>query len=279
MTMPWGRPRPVLTRLPGSPPCTRIPYVPAGCAPGKAIFTTVRLWEEKSAPWPDSRESPWLRSRMPGGSGARPSTGWKRSIWTRAAGEFMLIRRLIAGLTETPSLQTNKALRYGFATVTGRANFIRHGELFPDQPAAGTVIMAYQGDGRFYAMVDEIGEFHIKGAADRSHVLSKVIIEGYRFDEETGRVIWAIDKKTDRPGCLPPSHAEGQRRDRPGNVRLSAEHDLWPARTEELSTPDQDQSAGRTPGSRSPCDTGTAGSIRGLPFWPRYSWNPEPLIN
>ena len=37
--------------------------------------------------------------------------------------------------------------------------------------------------------------FQIKGVADSKHVLGKVIIEGYRFEPNTGSVIWAIDKK------------------------------------------------------------------------------------
>ncbi len=35
----------------------------------------------------------------------------------------------------------------------------------------------------------------LKGLADKKNVLDKMIIEGYRFNEKTGKVIWAIDKK------------------------------------------------------------------------------------
>jgi len=44
-------------------------------------------------------------------------------------------------------------------------------------------------------MTDETGTFYIKGVADKKHLLNKVIIEGYRFDPETGETVWAIDKK------------------------------------------------------------------------------------
>ena len=44
-------------------------------------------------------------------------------------------------------------------------------------------------------MVDESGFFSIHGLADKKHVLDKLIIEGYRFDDQSGKVIWAIDKK------------------------------------------------------------------------------------
>jgi hypothetical protein len=101
---------------------------------------------------------------------------------------------LIQAVAKAPSLEMETPLANGFSTVHGRANFIRHGELFPDQPALGTTIMAFQGSVRYYATVDSLGRFMVKGVADKKHVVHKVILEGYRFDNETGRVIWAIDK-------------------------------------------------------------------------------------
>ena len=106
-----------------------------------------------------------------------------------------LVCSLISYLTRSPSLHTGNLPRNGFSTVTGHANFLRHGELFADQPAPGSVILSYQGPGRYYSIVDSMGMFQIKGVADKKHVLHKVIIEGYRFDPATGSVIWAIDKK------------------------------------------------------------------------------------
>ncbi|MDH3852574.1 MAG: peptide ABC transporter permease, partial [Deltaproteobacteria bacterium] len=84
--------------------------------------------------------------------------------------------------------------RKGFSTLSGRANFIRQGELFPDQPAPGTLILTYQGPSSFYTMVDTAGLFHVRGLADRSHTAHKAILEGFRFDKESGEIIWAIDK-------------------------------------------------------------------------------------
>jgi len=115
--------------------------------------------------------------------------------WAYALRQSALVCGLVNQLSQAPFLQTGNLPRDGFATVTGRANFLRHGELFPDQPAAGSMILAYQGPGRYYAMVDTMGTFHIKGVADKKHVLDKVIIEGYRFEPDTGSVVWAIDKK------------------------------------------------------------------------------------
>ena len=101
-----------------------------------------------------------------------------------------LIRRLAA----EPKLTDDQPPRNGFSTVLGRANFIRHGELFPDQPAPGSMILAFQGPAVYRVMVDSMGLFHLRGMADRKHVFDKVILEGYRFDPKTGEVVWAIDK-------------------------------------------------------------------------------------
>ncbi len=82
-----------------------------------------------------------------------------------------------------------------FATLSGRVNFIRQGELFPDRPAPGTVVCAYQGKTRFYAAADARGLFRVSGLASKKYVLDKAVIEGYRFDPDTGAAVWAIDKK------------------------------------------------------------------------------------
>ncbi|MFW2366768.1 MAG: FtsX-like permease family protein, partial [Desulforhopalus sp.] len=106
-----------------------------------------------------------------------------------------LVKRLLSGLADAPSLLSNNSPRDGFVTVRARTNLLLQGELFANFPARNSVILAYQGLNKYYAMVDESGYFTIKGLADKKHVLDKLIIEGYRFDEESGKVIWAIDKK------------------------------------------------------------------------------------
>nr|WP_279343515.1 FtsX-like permease family protein [Fundidesulfovibrio terrae] len=85
--------------------------------------------------------------------------------------------------------------RNGFATLTGRAKFIRQGELFPDRAASGTVMLVYQGDSRYLAMAGSDGTFRVAGLADSRNVLDKAIIEGYRFARKNGEAIWAVDKK------------------------------------------------------------------------------------
>ncbi len=113
----------------------------------------------------------------------------------RAARQSELVCGLVQTLARAPRLDSGIAPTEGFATVAGRAKRLRHGELFPDQAAPGTVLLAFQGPARHHAIVDARGNFQLKGVADKRHVLDKVIIEGYRFDPATGEAVWAIDKK------------------------------------------------------------------------------------
>ncbi len=106
-----------------------------------------------------------------------------------------VVCRLIHHIAQAPKLHDEIFPRNGFSAVTGRAKFLRHGELFADQPAPGTVLLAYQGPARYHVMVDHMGMFYLKGVADKKHSFHKIIFEGYKFDETSGAVIWAIDKK------------------------------------------------------------------------------------
>jgi hypothetical protein len=80
------------------------------------------------------------------------------------------------------------------ASLEGQAMFIRQGELFPDQPAPGTIISVIQGDSVFRTMVNEDGTFFIPGLANKRVSLEKLILEPYGLDPETGRVAWTADK-------------------------------------------------------------------------------------
>jgi hypothetical protein len=105
-----------------------------------------------------------------------------------------MVAGLIRHLAETPRLHDDLFPRVGIAEINGNAKFLRHGELFADKPAPGTVLLGFQGPARFYAMVDHMGKFHLRGLADKKHTYHKVIFEGYKFDE-SGNIIWAIDKQ------------------------------------------------------------------------------------
>jgi hypothetical protein len=106
-----------------------------------------------------------------------------------------VISRLIEHLAQAPRLHDNVFPRFGYAAVSGSAKFLRHGELFADKPAPGTVLLCYQGPARFYVMVDHLGKFYLRGVADSKHSYHKIIFEGYKFDPKSGNIIWTIDKK------------------------------------------------------------------------------------
>jgi hypothetical protein len=118
----------------------------------------------------------------------------KNVNWEYLEQQGRLISGLVLKLAEEPELVSDRRPLKGFSTLSGRANFIRQGELFPDQPAPGTLILTYQGPSLFYSMVDTAGLFHVRGLADSKHTVHKAILEGFRFDKESGEIIWAIDK-------------------------------------------------------------------------------------
>lgn len=113
--------------------------------------------------------------------------------WQYATSQNELVKTLLTELGSAQKIQSNNLPRDGFAQVTARSNLLLQGELFASYPAAGTTILAYQGLNKYYAIVDNEGYFRIRGFADKKNVLDKLIIEGYRFDDN-GQPIWAIDK-------------------------------------------------------------------------------------
>ena len=64
-----------------------------------------------------------------------------------AASQARRVIGLIDALARVSENYSDELPRDGFATVTGRAKLLRHGELFPDQVAEDTVILAFQGSG------------------------------------------------------------------------------------------------------------------------------------
>lgn len=124
-----------------------------------------------------------------------PSDITDRIDWTYTHEQAQLVEHLIHALTSSKSLHNDKLPRDGFVTVNARTNLLLQGEIFANFPANNTTILGYQGLNKYHAMVDELGHFSIKGLADKKHVLDKLVIEGYKFDPQSGKVIWAIDKK------------------------------------------------------------------------------------
>jgi hypothetical protein len=105
------------------------------------------------------------------------------------------IAALIHHLAQAPKLEGSGNIRNGFSTVSGKTNLLLHGELFPSHSASGTILMATQGKGIYHIISDASGRFLLKGVADKKHVLDKVIFEGYKYNDISGVVQWAIDKK------------------------------------------------------------------------------------
>jgi hypothetical protein len=102
---------------------------------------------------------------------------------------------LLGKLFSSPSL--NLALEggiLGLSSLEGHTMFVRQGELFPDQPAKGTIISVFQGNSIFRAMSFMDGTFFIPGLANSRVALQKLILEPYGLDPETGRVAWTADK-------------------------------------------------------------------------------------
>ncbi|MFT5700304.1 MAG: ABC-type lipoprotein release transport system permease subunit [Desulforhopalus sp.] len=124
-----------------------------------------------------------------------PSDVIENLDWPYIYEQAQLVEHFIYTLATTDRLHNDKFPRDGFVTVNARTNLLLQGELFANFPASDTTILGYQGLNKFHAMVDELGYFSIKGLADKKHVLDKLVIEGYKFDPQTGKAIWAIDKK------------------------------------------------------------------------------------
>lgn len=82
----------------------------------------------------------------------------------------------------------------GFASLSGQAMYIRSGELFPDQPALGTIVSVFQGDSLFRAAVNRDGMFSVPGLVNNRLTSEKAIIESYSIDPGSGRISSAADR-------------------------------------------------------------------------------------
>lgn len=109
--------------------------------------------------------------------------------------QFALLKDMLDGVNAAPALHDGLFPRNGYSSVSGTSNLMLHGELFANYPTSDTVLLSYQGIAKLYGWVHRDGTFLYKGISDKKNVFDKLIIEGYRFDDATGEVIWAIDKK------------------------------------------------------------------------------------
>ncbi len=111
----------------------------------------------------------------------------------RSLGVFLPItlRRLLSDASLKSSVDPGIPASSG---LEGQAMFIRQGELFPDQPAPGTIISVIQGDSVFRTMVCRDGSYFVPGLANKRVALEKIIMEPYGIDPATGRIGTALDK-------------------------------------------------------------------------------------
>ncbi|AGW13980.1 FtsX-like permease family protein [Megalodesulfovibrio gigas] len=110
------------------------------------------------------------------------------------ARQINYVTRLAGKLAGAPMPWEAAEAPNGFSFLSGRANLLRQGEVFPDRPAEGSIVCCFQGMSRFYATVDSLGEFSIPGLADSKRTQHKAVLEVFRFEPETGRVLWTVDK-------------------------------------------------------------------------------------
>lgn len=115
--------------------------------------------------------------------------------WAYLDDQLRLLTNMVEGVSKAEALHDNLFPRQGFSSATGTSNLLLHGELFANYPTNDSILLSYQGIAKLYSWVNRDGTFIYKGIADSKNVLDKLIIEGYRFDNNSGEVIWAIDKK------------------------------------------------------------------------------------
>jgi len=119
----------------------------------------------------------------------------ERINWDYVEDQFLLLKDLVRGVSEAQTLHNDIFPRNGYSSVEGTSSLMLHGELFANYPTSDSVLLSYQGIAKLYGWVNRDGTFLYKGIADKKNVFDKLIIEGYRFDNQSGNVIWAIDKK------------------------------------------------------------------------------------
>ena len=81
-----------------------------------------------------------------------PSDTPEKVDFSAALTQTRLVCRLVQAMAADPALSEIPEMPNGFAEITGRAKRLRHGELFPDQTAPDTVILAWQGTGIYHTI-------------------------------------------------------------------------------------------------------------------------------
>ncbi|MCJ2165767.1 MULTISPECIES: FtsX-like permease family protein [unclassified Pseudodesulfovibrio] len=163
-----------------------------------------RAWQSYLPDRPELGGEPMALAGLPGFTLAtvhdvRPVWGTPYDRLQRVDFNFLdkqtkLATTLIEALANDPISDAGERGQNNFVTVEGRANLLRKGEIFPDRPGTGLVVLAFQWQTRNYGMVDSLGHFRIPGLASKKISYHKAVIEAFKFNEETGLADWAIDK-------------------------------------------------------------------------------------
>ncbi|MFH1913098.1 MAG: FtsX-like permease family protein [Pseudomonadota bacterium] len=163
-----------------------------------------RAWQSYLPDMPELGGEPMALAGFPGLTlatvhDARPAWGTPYDRPDRVNFAFVrrqaaLVGTLARALADQPLDNAGERANSHFVTLEGRANLLRKGEIFPDRPGTGMVVLASQWQTLNYGMVDTAGRFRIPGFADRKVSFHKAVIEALRFDDETGLAVWAVDK-------------------------------------------------------------------------------------
>jgi len=163
-----------------------------------------RAWQSYLPDRPELGGEPMALAGLPGFTLAtvhdvRPVWGTPYDKPERVDFDFLkkqsvLVETLMSALANQPIADAGKRGKNRFVTVEGRANLLRKGEIFPDRPGTGLVVLAFQWQTLNYGMVDTQGRFRIPGLASKKVSYHKAVVEAFKFNEKTGLADWAIDK-------------------------------------------------------------------------------------
>ena len=119
---------------------------------------------------------------------ARPAWGTPYDKPARVDFDFLkkqttLVKAMMSALANKPITDAGERGKNRFITVEGRANLLRKGEIFPDKPGTGLVVLAFQWQTLNYAMVDTQGRFRLPGLASKKVSYQKAV----QIGRATGR--------------------------------------------------------------------------------------------
>ena len=126
-------------------------------------------------------------------------------------------------------------------------------------------------------MVDARGSSSSRGWRTSDNVLDKVIIEGYRFDPETGETVWAIDKNQTGKDAYRVKMQRSAMETDLVMFACTADHPVQPARAAQFQVHDQDPAHRRPAGGLAAALLVQPDRHPQLDHRLHLSWNPAPV--